>query len=176
MSLTARALAPPADPTRGIGLALAALGPIALGGILAVRAQTVTPLAIAPAIIFGVAAATSPALYIALAAAGDAPPLARVARAFRIALGAFGVALAGLVLPAAFLSLSSLSPLTTVAAVTAALAAAGLLALRRLATELTDDTGVTRSLTSQLVFVTWSIATLGIVGRLWVDLAQQVLP
>ncbi|MDQ3365770.1 MAG: hypothetical protein M3680_10120, partial [Myxococcota bacterium] len=63
-----------AEVRRAVALALAALGPVAIGGILAIRAQTLTPLMVAPAIIFGVVAATSPALYIALAATGTAPP------------------------------------------------------------------------------------------------------
>src|SRR5437870_3657267 len=95
------------SPLGGLALGLAALGPVALGAIMAARVGEVAPVVGAPAIVLGVAAATSPALYIAIAATGDAPPLARVARAFAIALGAFGVALAGLILPAAFLSLSS---------------------------------------------------------------------
>ncbi|MBA3393630.1 MAG: hypothetical protein H0T89_13355 [Deltaproteobacteria bacterium] len=162
----------PAPFPRGLGLTLAAAGPVALGAILAARAGTLTPLAGAPAIIFGVVAATSPALYIAIAATGEAPPLSKVARAFALALGAFGLALAGLVLPAAFLSLSSVSAVTTIAVVTAALGGAAVLALRRLATELaTPDS----SLTSSVIFIVWAAATLGIAGRLWIDLAREVM-
>jgi len=155
---------------RGLAVALAAAGPVALGGVLAARAGDPTPLAAVPAIVFGVVAATSPALYIAIAAAGDAPPLARVARAFVIALGAFGLALAGLVLPAAFLSLSSLSPATTVVAVSAALGGAALLGMRRLAAEL-----ATTTLASLILIAVWGAATLGIAGRLWYDLSGTVL-
>ena len=106
MSVAIRA---PFPVSRGAAIAMAALGPVAIGGILATRAHDPSPMFAAPAIVFGVIAATAPALYIATAAAGQAPPLAVVVRAFGIALGAFGIALAGLILPAAFASLSSLA-------------------------------------------------------------------
>ena len=156
---------------RGLALALAAAGPVAIGGILAAKAGVATPLAAAPAIAFGVLAATSPALYIAIAATGDAPPAGRVARALMIGLGAFGIALAGLVMPAAFLSLSSISPGTTFAVTSLALAGAALLGLRRLSRELE-----TRSTAASIIFAVWAFATLGIAGRLWWDLVQEVMP
>ena len=155
---------------RALALALAAIGPVAIGGIFAARAGVATPVAVAPAIVFGALAATSPALYIAIAATGDAPPAGRVARALAIGLGAFGIALAGLVAPAAFLSLSSSSPETTVAMTSLALAGAAVLGFRRLAHELG-----TRSLAASVVFVVWAFATLGIAGRLWWDLAAEVM-
>ena len=158
-------LSPPAS------LALAVAGPFAIGAILAVRAEDIAPLAAVPAIVFGVLAATSPALYIAIAATGDAPPLRTVARAIGVALGAFGIALAGLVLPAAFLSLSSLQASTTVGVCTAALAGASFLAARRLASEL-----AARRVTAHVVFYLWTLATVGIAGRLWWDLAREVTP
>jgi len=173
MSL-ATELSPPTIPTIAthpmLGLALAAAGPVAIGGILAARAELLSPLAAAPAIIFGVVAATSPALYIAIAATGDAPPLSRVARALGVALGAFGIALAGLVLPAAFISLSSVAALTTVVVCSCALGFAAMLALRRLSSELG-----TRTLSAGVVFVVWAITTFVIAGRLWWDLASEVL-
>ena len=159
---------------RAPALALAALGPVAIGGILAIHATSPTPLVAVPAVVFGVVAATAPALYIATATAGSAPSLAAVVRAFGIALGAFGVALAGLLLPAAFLSLSSVAPSTTFIVATAALGGAGLLAMRRLAREL-DPKAMRPSLTSGVVFLVWSTATLGIAGRLWWDLAAEVM-
>jgi len=155
---------------RGLALALAAIGPVAIGGIFAARADAAAPIAVAPAIVFGVLAATSPALYIAIAATGDAPPAGRVARALMVGLGAFGIALAGLVLPAAFLSLSSISPVTTVAMTSLALGGAALLGLLRLSRELQ-----TRSAAASLIFAVWAVATLGIAGRLWWDLAAEVL-
>src|SRR5512140_2328787 len=126
----------PFPVSRGLAIALAAAGPVAVGGILAARAHDPSPMLAAPAIVFGVVAATGPALYIATAAAGNAPPLAAVIRAFGVALGAFGLALAGLLLPAAFLSLSSVSVATTLTATSGTVAIAGYLGLRRLATEL----------------------------------------
>jgi len=155
---------------RGLALALAALGPVAIGGILAAKSGVPTPLAAVPAIAFGVMAATSPALYIAIAATGDAPPVGRVARALVIGLGAFGIALAGLVMPAAFLSLSSISPVTTVAMTSLALAGAAVLGLARLSRELQ-----TRTAAASTIFVVWAAATLGIAARLWWDLAAEVL-
>jgi hypothetical protein len=154
-------------------LGLAAAGPVAIGGILAIHGATPTPLVAVPAVVFGVVAATAPALYIATAAAGTAPSLAVVVRAFAAAIGAFGIALAGLLLPAAFLSLSSLSPSTTFVVATAAIGGAGLLALRRLGRELRTPGAVT--LTAPTVFLVWSAATIGIAGRLWWDLAREVL-
>ena len=172
----------PYDP-RGPALALAALGPVAIGAIMAVRAETASPLLMVPAVVFGVVAATSPALYIASAATGSAPPLGAVVRAFGVALGAFGIALAGLLLPAAFLALSSLDTVMTFAAASAAVGAAAFLGLRRLAAELVTSskdpypgaTTIKPSLTSSTVFFVWSAATIGIAGRLWWDLASEVL-
>lgn len=156
---------------RGLALALAAVGPVAVGGVFAAKAGVATPLAVAPAIVFGVLAATSPALYIAIAATGDAPPAGRVARALMIGLGAFGIALAGLVMPATFLSLSSISMATTVAVTSAALGSAAILGFRRLARELE-----TESLAASAIFAVWALATLGIAGRLWWKLAVEVMP
>lgn len=159
---------------RAPALALAAVGPLAIGGILALQASSPTPLVAVPAVVFGVVAATAPALYIATATAGSAPSLAAVVRAFAVALGAFGIALAGLLLPAAFLSLSSVAPSTTFLVASAALGGAGVLAMRRLAREL-DPKAMKPSLTSGVVFLVWSVATLGIAGRLWWDLAGEVM-
>lgn len=156
---------------RGLAIALAAAGPVAAGGLIAARAHDPSPMLAAPAIVFGVVAATGPALYIASAAVGQAPPLASVIRAFAVALGAFGVALAGLILPAAFLALSSVSPTTTLASATAAIAGAGYLGLRRLAGEL----ALGSSLTAVAVFAVWALATAAIAGRLWIDLGMEVL-
>ena len=133
--------------------------PIALGGIVAVRTTTLAPLVCVPAIVIGVAAATSPALYIASAAAGHAPPLGTMIRALGIALGAFGVALAGLVLPAAFLALTSIAPATAIAVTSTALAAAVGLALWRLHDELGRP--------QLAIYGTWALATVALAGRLW---------
>jgi hypothetical protein len=163
---------------RGLAIALAAAGPIAVGGILAARAHDASPMLAAPAIVFGVVAATGPALYIATAAAGNAPPLAAVIRAFGVALGAFGLALGGLVLPAAFLALSSVSSATTIAATTGTVAGAGYLGLRRLASELkagSPDAGISPSLIGGMVFLVWAVATAAIAGRLWWDFAVEVV-
>jgi hypothetical protein len=176
MSLATHA---PFPVPRGLALALAAAGPVAVGAILAARAHDASPMLAAPAIVFGVVAATGPALYIATAAAGNAPPLAAVIRAFGVALGAFGLALAGLILPAAFLSLSSVSATTTIAATTGTVAAADYLGLRRLASELKAagslDVAIGASLAGGVVFLIWALATATIAGRLWWDLAVEVV-
>jgi len=152
------------------GLALAAAGPIAIGGVMAARAGDLSPLATTPCIVFGVAAATAPALYIAIATTKQSASLSRVARSFGAALGAFGIVLAGLVLPALFLSLTSVSPMTTVVVCSCTLAAAGVLAMVRLAIELAPKT-----FAGGLVYVMWAVATLGIAARLWFDLATEVV-
>jgi|GEM_PF-2173764 len=157
-----------------LSLALAAAGPVAIGAILAMRFQTASPVAMVPAITFGVVGVTSPALYIATAVSGDAPTLAQMARSLRVSLGAFGIALAGLILPAAFLSLSSIENMTTVGVVTVALAGAAVLALVRLAVELGREKPTT-SLLRLFVFGAWTIATIGIAARLWWSFAMEVV-
>jgi hypothetical protein len=163
--------APPPSTPLGLGIALAALGPIALGAVIAGRTGSPVPIAAAPAIVFGVLAATSPALYIAIAATGAAPPLGRVGRALGAAIGAFGLGLAGLVLPAAFLAASAVGAQASVVVAAGALLAAALLGLRRLGAELGVRAGA-----SALVLAVWGLATLGIAGRLWFDLAWEVVP
>jgi len=140
-------------------LVLVTCAPVALGGIVALRTASAGPLAAVPAIVFGVVAATAPALYIASAAAGSAPPLGTMVRALGTALGAFGVALAGLVLPAAFLALTSIATTTTLVVTTGALAAAVGLALWRLHDELGGP--------QLAIFGTWALATCALGGRLW---------
>nr|HEX4316156.1 hypothetical protein [Kofleriaceae bacterium] len=153
-----------------VHLAALALSPLAIGAVVAARTAAPSPIFAVPAIVLGVIAATGPALYIASAAVGDAPPLATMARAFVAALSAFGIALAGLVLPTAFVALTTTEPTTAVATCTAAIAVAALCALRRLARELSPST-----LASAAVYACWSVATLGIAGRLWWDVASEVL-
>lgn len=159
-----------------IPLACAALGPTAVGAILAARTADPTPLVATPAIVLGVVAITAPALYIAVTALGDAPPLPALVRALLAALGAFGIALAGLVLPVAFLALSSVTLDTTLVATSAALGVAGLLAARRLAHELAAAApeSVRTGWARGAVLATWTVATLGIAGHLWLSLAQGV--
>jgi hypothetical protein len=152
---------------------MAATTPIAIGGLVAMHGTSVSPLFAVPAVVFGVTAATSPALYIATAATGAAPPLAAVVRAFGVAIGAFGIALAGLLLPVAFLSLSAVEGSTTFFVASAAIAGAGLLGLRRLKQEMHAASPL--SFSGEIVFAIWACATAGIAGRLWWDLAREVL-
>jgi len=80
------------------------------------------------------------------------------------------VALTGFVLPATFISLTSISEVTSIVIATVALGGAAVLGMRRLAREL-----VLESLSAWVVFAVWSIATLGIAGRLWWDLARELV-
>ncbi len=168
------AMAPPglANP-RVLPLLMAATAPIAIGGLVAMHATSVSPVFAVPAVVFGVTAATSPALYIATAATGTAPPLAAVVRAFGVAIGAFGIALAGLLLPVTFLSLSAVEGSTTFLVASAAIAGAGVLGLRRLKQEMHAARPL--SFTGEVVFAIWACATAGIAGRMWWDLAREVL-
>jgi hypothetical protein len=158
---------------RVVPLLMAATTPIAIGGLVAIHGSSVSPLFAVPAVVFGVTAATSPALYIATAATGSAPPLAAVVRAFGVAIGAFGVALAGMLLPVAFLSLSAVAGSTTFFVASAAIAGAGLLGLRRLKQEMHAARPL--SFSGEIVFWIWACATAGIAGRMWWDLAKEVL-
>lgn len=173
MDLTPPASTPPLPARASLpALALTACGPVAVGALIAARTGTAAPIAAVPAVVFGVVAATSPALYIASAATGTAPPLPEMARALAAALGAFGVALAGLLLPAAFLALSAVAPTTAFAVATGAIACAALLGLRRLACELRPAFS---RMSATFVFTVWWMATFGIAGRLWWDLAREVV-
>lgn len=158
---------------RLLPLLMAATTPIAIGGLVAIHGTSVSPLFAVPAVVFGVTAATSPALYIATAATGSAPPLAAVVRAFGVAIGAFGIALAGLLLPVAFLSLSAVASATTFGVASAAIAGAGLLGVRRLKQEM--HAARPMSFSGEVLFVIWACATAGIAGRMWWDLATEVL-
>jgi hypothetical protein len=168
MSVATREL--PFPIPRGAAIALTAAAPVAIGAVMAARAEVLAPMAAAPSIVFGVVAATAPALYIATAVAGDAPPLSAMARAIGVALCAFGIALAGLVLPVAFLSLSSVDKTTTILACTISLGSAAVHAMMRLARELE-----LRSLLSNLLYGVWAIAVLGISARLWWMLGVEVM-
>lgn len=168
-SLVEAGIRPAPVPYR-LGVALAVAAPVATGAALCAATATLAPMVAAPGVALGVAIATSPALYIALAASGEAPPFRTMARSCGVALAAFGVALCGLVMPATFLSLSSVKPLTAAVAVTAALAGAALLGIWRLAIELRLRSG-----TAEFVFGVWAIATCGIAGRIWFDVAREAL-
>jgi hypothetical protein len=148
----------------------AAAAPLAIGAIVTARTADASPVLALPGIALGVVVATGPALYIVSAAIGAAPPLAAMARAFGVALRAFGVVLCGLVLPVTFVSLSATEPGTAVVACSAAIAAAALCALVRLSRELQPATAL-----AQLIYAGWAIATLGIAARLWWDVAVEVL-
>ena len=71
---------------RGPALALAALGPVAIGAIMAVRAETASPLLVVPAVVFGVVAATTPKITAGTMNRGAAVSL-RIARIAPIATG-----------------------------------------------------------------------------------------
>ena len=164
---------------RGLAIALAALGPVAVGGILAARAHDASPMLAAPAIVFGVVAATGPALYIATrrrrqraAARGRDPRVRHRARCVRhrarradpaggvrrgvVDLGGDDdrggdVRDRGRGVPRA-------AP------------------ARRRAQGGRHQRGAARaSLVGGIVFLTWAVATAAIAGRLWWDLAVEVV-
>jgi hypothetical protein len=147
--------------------ALCALGgPIAIGAIAGMQSG---PFAVAhdavaaPAIVLGVTALMIPALYIATAFAGIAPP----ARGFTAGVGeglrACGVALLGLVAPAAFLAATARSAEAAAALGAGSLVAAVLVGLRALYIRLFDRGEVVH----RMIFAAWSGLALLLGALFW---------
>jgi hypothetical protein len=147
--------------------ALSALGgPIAIGAIAGMHTG---PFAIAhdavaaPAIVFGVTALMIPALYIATAFAGIAPP----ARGFTAGVGeglrACGVALLGLAAPAAFLAATAGSAEAAAVLGAAALVAAALVGLRALYVRLFGRGEIVH----RMIFAAWSGMALLLGALFW---------
>jgi hypothetical protein len=167
---------PPAPrlPSPPVSVAIAAAGPTALGAIISLRLANPAPAIAIPAVVLGVAAATLPALYIATAVTGAAPPLDHVARAVGRALFALGLAALGLAAPLLFLTTTTTDAgaaygLTSVALVTAL--AIGLRVLHR---ELWGP-GL-RTIALDLTFLAWAVSALIIGARLYAELAAGVAP
>lgn len=151
----------------------AAAGPASLGAVLAARLADPAPLIALPAIVLGVTALTVPALYIATAATGVAPPAHRMARAIGHALAALGVVLLGLAGPLALLAATGGAPGVGLGLGAAALTVAALFGLAALHRAL--FAGRVTSLVTDGLFVTWAAVALVIGGRLYLDLAATSL-
>ena len=166
VSSAAPAMPTPASP---IAVAIAAAGPTAIGAIAAVRVGDAAPALAIPAVVLGVAAATLPALYIATAVTGAAPPLDRVARAVGRALVALGLVALGLAAPLLFLTTTTTEPSTAFALTSVALVTALAIGLRVLHRELWGPGA--RGLGRDATFLVWAAAAMIIGARLYGELA-----
>lgn len=153
-------------------IAAAAAGPLGVGGVLALRTRELAPLVAVPAVVFAVAALTLPALYIATAACGAAPPLGRVMRAVGTALCSLGLVYAGFGLPLLFLGVSA-SVETAFVLSAATVGVGAVIALGRLYAELFAGEGGMAG--RGLLFWTWSAVTLVIGARLFAELTMEVV-
>jgi hypothetical protein len=147
--------------------ALAALGgPVAIGAIAGMQTG---PFAIAhdavaaPAIVLGVTALMIPALYIATAFAGIAPPARGFASGVGDGLRACGVALFGLAAPAAFLAATTGSAEAAAALSAASLVAAVLVGLRALYIRLFGSGEIVH----RMIFAAWSAMALLLGALFW---------
>lgn len=153
-------------------LLLAAAGPLTVGAVLAARLQDPAPLVAVPVSVFAVTALTLPALYIATAVVGAAPPLGHVVKAVGRALVALGVVLLGLAMPLGFL-VATAGRGTAFGLGALALAAAAAIGLRALHVALFEHE---RPMTGRgLLFVTWAVIALVIGARLFGELTAEVL-
>jgi hypothetical protein len=157
---------------RGPAGAVAALGPLLAGAVLALCSRDPAPLFAAPAIVAGVLVVTLPALYIGSAASGSAPPAGTLIAAGLRGLAALGLVLAGLAGPALFLAATSEGSQVGPAVVTLSYAVAGLFGLGVLRGAL--FAGQAWSLRRELLFVGWATLALLIGARLWFDLLEVV--
>jgi hypothetical protein len=153
-------------------IAAAAAGPFGVGGVLALRLADPTPLVAVPAVVFAVAALTLPALYIATAAFGAAPPIGQVIRAVGKALCSLGLVHAGLALPLLFLGASA-GAKTAFVLGAAVVAVGAVVGLRRLSAVLYE--GAFPVVGRGLLFWTWALATLVIGARLFVEMTAEVV-
>ena len=149
-------------------VASAAAGPLAVGAVLTLRLHDPAPLVAVPAVVFAVAALTLPALYIAAAVVGAAPPIGDVVRAVGRALHALGLVHLGLVMPLAFLVASSGSE---TAFALGAIGAA--IALKVLRAALFGDGAPAGG--RAVLFWSWAAVALVIGGRLFGELMTEVV-
>ena len=159
-------------------IAAAAAGPLAVGGVLALRLSDPAPLVAVPAVVFAVAALTLPALYIATAAFGAAPPIGRVMRAVGTALCSLGLVYAGLGLPLLFLGVSS-GERTAFVLGAATVGVGAVIGLRRLYGELYGREGGGRggelAIGRRVLFWTWAGIAVVIGARLFAELTMEVV-
>lgn len=162
----------PSPPESPLSIFAAAAGPLAVGGVLALRLQNLAPLVAVPAVVFAVAALTLPALYIATAAFGAAPPIRRVMQAVGTALCSLGLVYAGLVLPLLFLGVSS-SEKTAFALGAVTVGVGAVVGLRRLESALHEGTLPVTGRGG--LFWTWALITLVIGARLFGEMTAEVV-
>lgn len=155
-----------------VSVASAAAGPLAVGAVLTLRLHDLAPLVAVPAVVFAVAALTLPALYIAAAVAGAAPPIGEVVRAVGRALHALGLVHLGLVMPLAFLVASS-GPETAFALGAIAVATGATIALKVLRAALFDAGAPVGGMV--VLFWSWAAVALVIGGRLFGELMTEVV-
>ncbi|MBL8622440.1 MAG: hypothetical protein JNK64_14090 [Myxococcales bacterium] len=153
-------------------VASAAAGPLAVGAVITLRVHDPAPLVAVPAVVFAVAALTLPALYIATAVVGAAPPIGDVVRAVGRALHALGLVHLGLVLPLAFLVASS-GPGTAFALGAITVATGAAIALKVLRAALFDDGAPAGRMV--VLFWSWAAVALVIGGRLFGELMAEVV-
>jgi hypothetical protein len=152
----------------GPRIALAAAGPILLGGVLSARLGEIAPLVALPLIVAGLTALTIPALYIGSAAIGAAPAPDAIAASVGRALASLGAALCGLAVPLAFLVATSATGVG-VGLGSVALVVASLFGLGALYRGLFS--GQPPSFLRDGLFGVWALVALGIGARLYADLA-----
>jgi hypothetical protein len=148
---------------------LAAAGPLLAGAILGLRSGPRAMLIMAaalPAIAFGAAALTTPALYAGSAVLGQQPSLRAVATAVGRCLLAFGLALLGLSPLALLVAATVTSPEGASGRVVFLLVVAGAVALRRLCGEMPLGQ---RKLASVTLLAGWVLVTAVIGGRLFLQ-------
>ena len=156
----------------GVMTAMAAAGPLGVGAVLAARLGSAEPLVAVPVSVFAVTALTLPALYIATAVVGAAPPVGHVVRAVGRALSALGLVLLGLALPLGFL-VATAGTGTAFALGALALATAAAIGLRALHGAL--FAGMPAVTGRGLLFLTWAVIALVIGARLFSELTAEVL-
>ena len=152
-------------------VASAVAGPLAVGAVLTLRLHDPAPLVAVPAVVGAVAALTLPALYIAAAVVGVAPPIAEVVRAVGRALHALGLVQLGLVLPLAFLVASS-GPGTAFVLGAVAVTTGAAIALKVLREALFVGGPIDGR---AVLFWSWAAVALVIGGRLFGELMAEVV-
>ncbi len=141
--------------------ALAVSGPAALGLCAGLSTgPRLGPILGVPAVVIGVTALMIPALYIATALAGVAPPLGRLARSASEALASFGLIGLGCGPALAFLVITATAASAVEALLGGALLVASAVGLRVLFANAFEGAR------AGFVFVQWSLVTIGIGAHL----------
>jgi len=160
------------EPIPPLSVACAAAGPLAVGAVLALRLHDPAPFIAVPAVVFAVAALTLPALYIATAVVGAAPPVGKVMRAVGRALCSLGLVMAGFAMPLLFLGASA-GEGTAFALGAVTVAVSAVIALRVLHAALYE--GAFPVTGRGLLFWTWAVIALVIGARLFGEMTAEVV-